>query len=150
MSHLQLGVKLNEVDSQGDLPLDLALSSRQESVAQTLVGHHANTSNRDNAGKTLLHKAIKRGNRHYPDLIDGNWMNDIFKFDAHKNTHKNCNQHIIFIPFLQKFCLAILRNKNQTVSLTLTQSHAVSVVIIRSSEISQMLFDFLFSSNITY
>jgi ankyrin repeat protein len=52
---------LNEVDNQGDLPLDLALKSKQESVAQTLVGHGVNCSNKDNAGRSLLHKAIKRG-----------------------------------------------------------------------------------------
>lgn len=58
----QLAVKLNEVDDQGDLPLDLALKSKQESVAQTLVGHNVNTSCKDSIGKSLLHKAIKRGN----------------------------------------------------------------------------------------
>jgi ankyrin repeat protein len=38
-----LSVKLNEVDSKGDLPLDLALNSRQESIAQTLIKHKANS-----------------------------------------------------------------------------------------------------------
>ncbi|XP_055996829.1 rabankyrin-5-like isoform X5 [Ostrea edulis] len=53
--------KLNEVDNRGDLPLDLALSSRQESIAMTLVNHKVDVNRRDNAGKCLLHKAIKRG-----------------------------------------------------------------------------------------
>ncbi|XP_052269001.1 rabankyrin-5-like isoform X3 [Dreissena polymorpha] len=57
----QLSVKLNEVDTKGDLPLDLALKSRQESIAQTLISHHVDTSRRDNTGRALLHKAIKRG-----------------------------------------------------------------------------------------
>jgi ankyrin repeat protein len=56
-----LSVKLNEVDSKGDLPLDLALNSRQESIAQTLVKHKVDVNKRDNSGKCLLHKAIKRG-----------------------------------------------------------------------------------------
>ena len=58
----QLSVKLNEVDNLGDLPLDLALKTRQDSVAQTLVIHHVNVDSKDNSGKCLLHKAIKRGN----------------------------------------------------------------------------------------
>lgn len=53
--------KLNEVDNRGDLPLDLALSTKQESIAMTLVNHKVDVNRRDNAGKCLLHKAIKRG-----------------------------------------------------------------------------------------
>lgn len=58
---LQLVEKLNEVDNRGDLPLDLALSTKQESIAMTLVNHKVDVNRRDNAGKCLLHKAIKRG-----------------------------------------------------------------------------------------
>lgn len=58
---LQLVGKLNEVDNRGDLPLDLALSTKQESIAMTLVNHKVDVNRRDNAGKCLLHKAIKRG-----------------------------------------------------------------------------------------
>lgn len=58
---LQLVEKLNEVDNRGDLPLDLALSTKQESIAMTLVNHKVDINRRDNAGKCLLHKAIKRG-----------------------------------------------------------------------------------------
>lgn len=60
-----MSVKLNEVDSKGDLPLDLALNSRQESIAQTLIKHRVDVNKRDNSGKCLLHKAIKRGNYIY-------------------------------------------------------------------------------------
>jgi hypothetical protein len=60
-----LSVKLNEVDSKGDLPLDLALNSRQESIAQTLIKHKVDVNKRDNSGKCLLHKAIKRGTHIY-------------------------------------------------------------------------------------
>lgn len=58
---LQLVDKLNEVDNRGDLPLDLALSTKQESIATTLVKHKVDVNRRDNTGKCLLHKAIKRG-----------------------------------------------------------------------------------------
>lgn len=58
---LQLVEKLNEVNNRGDLPLDLALSTKQESIAMTLVNHKVDVNRRDNAGKCLLHKAIKRG-----------------------------------------------------------------------------------------
>lgn len=58
---LQLVEKMNEVDNRGDLPLDLALSTKQESIAMTLVNHKVDVNRRDNAGKCLLHKAIKRG-----------------------------------------------------------------------------------------
>ncbi|XP_076453246.1 rabankyrin-5-like [Babylonia areolata] len=57
----QLPVKVNEVDNKGDIPLDLALQSLQKSVAQTLLKNHADVNRKDNAGKCLLHKAIKRG-----------------------------------------------------------------------------------------
>ncbi|CAG2230838.1 ANKFY1 [Mytilus edulis] len=61
----QLSNKLNEVDGKGDLPLDLALHSRQESIAQTLIKHRVDVNRRDNSGKCLLHKAIKRGDVEY-------------------------------------------------------------------------------------
>ncbi|WAR02239.1 ANFY1-like protein, partial [Mya arenaria] len=77
----QLSAKLNEVDSQGDLPLDLALDSRQESVAQTLVSHHVNTSSKDNTGKSLLHKAIKRGDEFSASFLIKN------KADVNMTTH---------------------------------------------------------------
>ncbi|XP_060560051.1 rabankyrin-5-like, partial [Ruditapes philippinarum] len=77
----QLSIKLNEVDNQGDLPLDLALKSKQESVAQTLVGHGVNCSNKDNAGRSLLHKAIKRGDEFSASFLIKN------KADVNMTTH---------------------------------------------------------------
>ncbi|KFM79602.1 Ankyrin repeat and FYVE domain-containing protein 1, partial [Stegodyphus mimosarum] len=56
----QLIKKVNELDDQGDIPLDLALKSHQESIAKTLVSHKANINQTDNRGWTLLHKAIDR------------------------------------------------------------------------------------------
>ncbi|XP_067130283.1 rabankyrin-5 [Centruroides vittatus] len=57
----QLPSKLNEIDDQGDLPLDLALSTKQESIAKTLVRHRSSVNATDNRGKTLLHRALERG-----------------------------------------------------------------------------------------
>jgi len=57
----QLPGKLNEFDGSGDLPLDLALHSRQESIASTLIKHRVSVDVADQTGWCLLHKAIKRG-----------------------------------------------------------------------------------------
>ncbi|KAM7311320.1 rabankyrin-5 [Ixodes scapularis] len=57
----QLPGKLNELDDGGSLPLDLALSTRQESIARTLLNHKADVNATDYKGHTLLHKAIERG-----------------------------------------------------------------------------------------
>ncbi|XP_027704657.1 rabankyrin-5 [Vombatus ursinus] len=57
----QLPLKLNELDPNGDLALDLALSRRLESIATTLVSHRADVDMADKSGWSLLHKAIQRG-----------------------------------------------------------------------------------------
>ncbi|VTJ59644.1 Hypothetical predicted protein [Marmota monax] len=57
----QLPGKLNEVDHNGDLALDLALSRRLESIATTLVSHKADVDMVDKNGWSLLHKGIQRG-----------------------------------------------------------------------------------------
>ncbi|XP_076107100.1 rabankyrin-5-like isoform X1 [Mytilus galloprovincialis] len=77
----QLSNKLNEVDGKGDLPLDLALHSRQESIAQTLIKHRVDVNRRDNSGKCLLHKAIKRGDEFSAEFLITN------KADVNMTTH---------------------------------------------------------------
>nr|XP_022906435.1 rabankyrin-5 [Onthophagus taurus] len=42
-----------------DLPLDLALKAKNESIATTLIQHNADVNIRDPSGDTLLHRAIK-------------------------------------------------------------------------------------------
>ena len=59
----QLPGKLNEVDRNGDLALDLALSRRLESIATTLVSHKADVDMVDKNGWSLLHKGIQRGRK---------------------------------------------------------------------------------------
>ena len=58
----QLLTKLNEVDDHGVLPLDIALKTRQEDLAKTLVEHHVNIDQTDTNGSSLLHLAIGRSN----------------------------------------------------------------------------------------
>uniref|UniRef100_A0AAY4E3Y7 Ankyrin repeat and FYVE domain containing 1 n=1 Tax=Denticeps clupeoides TaxID=299321 RepID=A0AAY4E3Y7_9TELE len=57
----QLPGKLNELDNNGDLALDLALSRKLESIATTLVNNKADVDLVDQSGWSLLHKAIQRG-----------------------------------------------------------------------------------------
>ncbi len=58
---LKLQQKLNEADDKNDLPLDLALRSKQESIAQNLVKNNIDINKTDSRGFSLLHKAIFRG-----------------------------------------------------------------------------------------
>lgn len=60
---MQLPGKLNELDHNGDLALDLALSRRLESIATTLVSHKADVDMLDKNGWSLLHKGIQRGRK---------------------------------------------------------------------------------------
>ncbi|KAE8625106.1 hypothetical protein XENTR_v10006160 [Xenopus tropicalis] len=59
----QLPGKLNELDQNGDLSLDLALSRRLESIATTLVNNKADVDMMDKKGCSLLHKAICRDDK---------------------------------------------------------------------------------------
>uniref|UniRef100_A0A8C8DZH7 Ankyrin repeat and FYVE domain containing 1 n=1 Tax=Oryzias sinensis TaxID=183150 RepID=A0A8C8DZH7_9TELE len=52
----QLPGKLNQLDNNGDLPLDLALSRKLESIATTLVNNKADVDKVDQSGWSLLHK----------------------------------------------------------------------------------------------
>lgn len=60
-NYLQLPGKLNELDNNGDLALDLALSRKLEGIATTLVNNKADVDMVDQSGWSLLHKAIQRG-----------------------------------------------------------------------------------------
>jgi ankyrin repeat protein len=59
-TYFKLQLKLNEVDEKNDLPLDLSLRTKQESIARNLVRNHADVNKTDSDGLTLLHKAIIR------------------------------------------------------------------------------------------
>lgn len=64
-SAFQLPAKLNELDNNGDLALDLALSRKLESIATTLVNNKADVDMVDQSGWSLLHKAIQRGTQSF-------------------------------------------------------------------------------------
>ncbi|CAH1132015.1 unnamed protein product [Ceutorhynchus assimilis] len=51
---------VNVWSQQGDLPLELALRGKNDSVASTLVQHNADVNIRDSQGESLLHRAVKR------------------------------------------------------------------------------------------
>ncbi|XP_074641653.1 rabankyrin-5-like [Tubulanus polymorphus] len=53
--------KLNEIDNRNDIPLDMALAEKQESIAKTMVSHRVDVNKTDHSGRCLLHKALKRG-----------------------------------------------------------------------------------------
>ena len=53
--------KINEIDDHGMLPLDIALKSRQEDLARTLIEHDVKIDQTDGNGSSLLHLAIDRG-----------------------------------------------------------------------------------------
>ncbi|XP_050504422.1 rabankyrin-5 [Diabrotica virgifera virgifera] len=55
-----IGKVVNSRDVNDELPLELALRSRNESIATTLVQHNADVNILDSNGDTLLHKAIKK------------------------------------------------------------------------------------------
>ena len=54
-------MRVNCFDDRNNLPLDIALTGRQEALAKTLVEHKANVNLVDSQGETLLHKAVQRG-----------------------------------------------------------------------------------------
>jgi ankyrin repeat protein len=58
---LQSSRLLNECDKNGDLPLLLALSSKQKTVASTLVEHGASVDAKDPKGLNLLLVSVDRG-----------------------------------------------------------------------------------------
>ncbi|CAF3345195.1 unnamed protein product [Rotaria socialis] len=56
--------RVNEIDDQAELALELALTTKQDSMAENLVRHKADINHIDNKNQTLLHLAIKRGDEH--------------------------------------------------------------------------------------
>ena len=71
----QLPGKLNEIDTKGDLPLDLALQSQLEGIAKTLVKYKVDVNRTDHSGLCLLHKAIKRSDTYAATFLISNSAN---------------------------------------------------------------------------
>ncbi|CAF3943262.1 unnamed protein product [Adineta steineri] len=59
-----LDERLNELDDHNELALELALKTKQDSMAENLVRHKADINHIDINNQTLLHLAIKRGDEH--------------------------------------------------------------------------------------
>ncbi|CAF2499543.1 unnamed protein product [Rotaria sp. Silwood2] len=59
-----LAERVNELDDHGELALELALKTKQDSMAENLVRHQADINHIDAENRTLLHLAIKRGDEH--------------------------------------------------------------------------------------
>ncbi|CAF1239781.1 unnamed protein product, partial [Didymodactylos carnosus] len=60
----ELTERVNELDDHEELPLELALRMKQDSMAENLVRHKADINFKDKENRTLLHMAIKRGDEH--------------------------------------------------------------------------------------
>ncbi|CAF3694746.1 unnamed protein product [Rotaria socialis] len=60
----ELAQRVNELDDHGELALELALTTKQDSMAENLVRHQADINHIDAENRTLLHLAIKRGDEH--------------------------------------------------------------------------------------
>ncbi|XP_063992491.1 rabankyrin-5 isoform X1 [Diachasmimorpha longicaudata] len=60
---------VNAVDHKGRRALEVALKSRQPSLARTLVEHQADLSAKDSSGLTLLQSAILKGDSYAAEFI---------------------------------------------------------------------------------
>ncbi|XP_011501853.1 PREDICTED: rabankyrin-5 [Ceratosolen solmsi marchali] len=60
---------VNMLDQRGETALEVALKSRQPSLAHTLVEHHANLSAKDARGLSLLHSAILKADSYAAEFI---------------------------------------------------------------------------------
>ncbi|XP_057341018.1 rabankyrin-5 [Microplitis mediator] len=65
----ELATAVNAVDHKGRRALEVALKSRQPSLARTLVEHQADLSAKDSTGLTLLQSAIYKGDSYAAEFI---------------------------------------------------------------------------------
>lgn len=62
LSCFQVAKIINQLDGDGNLPLGLALAEKQTAIANVLCEHKADVNAKDQAGWSLLQRAIQRGN----------------------------------------------------------------------------------------
>ncbi|KAL7303077.1 hypothetical protein TKK_0004292 [Trichogramma kaykai] len=67
--HTQLPDAVNKLDNRGETALEVALKSRQPSLARTLVEHRADLWARDAEGHSLLHSAIRKSDSYAAEFI---------------------------------------------------------------------------------
>ena len=84
--YLQLPQKLNEFDSEGNIPLNLALLGRHEGMANTLVSHNCDLDVLDPSGNSLLHLAIMRGDSFSASFLIKNGANTILARKENQET----------------------------------------------------------------
>lgn len=80
---IQLPKAVNAVDHKGETALEVALKSRQPSLARTLVDHGADLSAKDARGLSLLHAAILKGDSYSSEFI-------IEQLENNSNVQKLC------------------------------------------------------------
>lgn len=66
---MQILQAVNAIDQKGETALEVALKSRQPSLARTLVEHRADLCSRDSRGLTLLQSAIMKGDSYSAEFI---------------------------------------------------------------------------------
>ena len=81
-----MDVKLNEADEKDELPLDLALRTRQASIATNLVKHRVDINKSDKSGLNLLHRAIQRGDAYSAAFLVDNQISLNAQSHADKKT----------------------------------------------------------------
>ncbi|CAL7948855.1 unnamed protein product [Xylocopa violacea] len=65
----ELTKAVNALDHKGEIPLEVALKTRQPSLARTLVEHGADLSAKDSKGLSLLQAAIFKGDSYSAEFI---------------------------------------------------------------------------------
>lgn len=82
-NNAELPKAVNAVDHKGETALEVALKSRQPSLARTLVDHGADLSAKDARGLSLLHAAILKGDSYSSEFI-------IEQLENNSNVQKLC------------------------------------------------------------
>ncbi|KAK6636534.1 hypothetical protein RUM43_010196 [Polyplax serrata] len=60
---------INQLDGDGNLPLGLALAEKQTAIANVLCEHKADVNAKDQAGWSLLQRAIQRGDAYSAEFL---------------------------------------------------------------------------------
>ncbi|OAD58199.1 Ankyrin repeat and FYVE domain-containing protein 1 [Eufriesea mexicana] len=74
---------VNALDNKGEMPLEVALKTRQPSLARTLVKHGADLSAKDLRGLSLLQAAIFKGDSYAAEFI-------IEQLESNRNIQQLC------------------------------------------------------------
>lgn len=105
-----LSSKVNEFDKQDDLPLDLALKTNQDSVANSLIKHEANVNIIDKQGRSLLHRAIERHEKNSVNflLLNGSIVDIQNRTTEETPLHLLCSQKASYNEKLDEIARLLL------------------------------------------